>query len=52
MKEVTTDCTIKQRIILEYHERLYAIKSNKLEEMGMSLEIYNLHKLNHKNWKI
>ena len=49
MKEVTTDITEIQRIILEHYERLYFIKFNNLEEMDKFLKIlHKLPRLNHK----
>ena len=46
-EENLPDITDTQRIILEYYERLYATKCNKLEEKDKFLEIYNLPRLNH-----
>ena len=49
------DITDIQKTILEYYERLYAVKFNNLEEIENFLKIYNLPRLNHKelenlNW--
>ena len=38
-REVSTDTTDKQQIILEYYEWLYATRFNNLEEMSKFLEI-------------
>ena len=47
-KEVATDTTEIQRIILDDCERLYATKFNDLEEMDNFLKyICNLPRLNH-----
>ena len=39
-----------QRIIRDYYEQLYASKTDNLEEMDKSLEMYNLPRLN--QWEI
>uniref|UniRef100_A0A3Q2LBQ6 RNA-directed DNA polymerase n=1 Tax=Equus caballus TaxID=9796 RepID=A0A3Q2LBQ6_HORSE len=44
--EITTDTNEIQGIIREYYEKLYANKSNNLEEMDKFLDSYNLPKLN------
>ena len=45
-REITTDVTDTQRIILAYYERLYATKFNNLKEMDGFLEMYNFPRLN------
>ena len=44
--EITTDNTEIQRIIRDYHQQLYANKTDNLEEMDKFLEKYNFPKLN------
>ena len=45
-KEVTTDITEIQRIIRDYYMKLYANKTENLEEMDKFLEKYHLPRLN------
>ena len=44
-KEVTVDTAEIQSILRDYHKQLYANKMDNLEEMGKSLQRYNLPRL-------
>ena len=45
-KEVTTDTMDKQSIINKYYEQLYGNQLDNIKEIGISIETYNLPKLN------
>ena len=47
-EDITTDTTKIQGIVKNYCVHLYANKMDKLEEMDIFLETYNLPRLNHK----
>ena len=44
--DIITDTTKIQNITRDYYEQLYTKKLDKLKEIGISLETYNLPSLN------